>query len=206
MGAVDDDRDDGPSGLGGAGSLVGRLLVATPGVLEDENFRRTVVLLLEHSETGAVGVVLNRPSDTPVDQPFPGWDAVCADPTSLFVGGPVQQTMIIALGRPRDGTEPTSGFQEVIGATGGRIGTVDLRLDAWELGPSFESVRVFAGYAGWSAGQLENEIRLGAWIVTDAEPWDVFAERPDRLWSSVLRRQGGEVAYLANYPDDVSLN
>lgn len=185
-------------------SLSGRLLVATPGVLEDDNFRRTVVLLLEHSENGALGVILNRPSATRVDEPFPGWDAVCAEPPQLFKGGPVQQGMIIALGRPRDGVDPEEGWQPVV--DGGRLGTVDLRKAAWELAPSFESIRVFAGYSGWSSGQLENEIRLGAWIVVDAQPWDAFHNDPAHLWAAVLRRQGGKLAMFANYPVDIFAN
>ncbi len=194
-----DDQDD-------AGTrLAGRLLVATPGVLEDANFRRTVVLLLEHSANGALGVIVNRPTDIPVAEPFPGWESATSPPPVLFHGGPVQAGMIIALGRTRPGSDPDEGFQAVSG-TRGRIGTVDLRLPAWDLAPAFDAVRVFAGYSGWSPGQLENELRLGAWIVVDSLPGDAFEPDPDHLWSAVLRRQGGHLAMFAHYPVDVMAN
>ena len=185
------------------------VLVATPGVLEDDNFRRTVVLLLEHSSSGAVGVVLNRPSNHPVAEAFAGWDDRCAQPAVVFTGGPVQPSMIIALGRPVEGRQPEQGWQEVSGSGPdgpGRLGTVDIRVPAWELGPSFATLRVFAGYAGWSPGQLEREVRAGAWIVVDGWPEDPFTEDPDRLWAAVLRRQGGRLAMFANYPVDVVAN
>jgi putative transcriptional regulator len=67
-------------------------------------------------------------------------------------------------------------------------------------------VRIFRGYAGWGPGQLEGEIESGAWLVLDAEPDDVFAAEPDELWRSVLRRQGGRLAWLASAPDDLSAN
>src|SRR6476620_917853 len=102
-------------------SLTGRLLVAAPGVLEDANFRRTVVLLLEHGDQGALGVVLNRASDTPVLDPFPGWDDVATAPTVLFVGGPVSQQMIIALAKPHPGADP-EGWHQVLPGDLGRLG------------------------------------------------------------------------------------
>lgn len=207
--------DPDPGGIDGepatpAGFLAGRLLVATPGVLEDDNFRRTVVLLIEHSTSGAVGIVVNRQVDQGVDDVFPGWADRCAQPAQVFSGGPVQPSMIIALGRPVPGVTPTVGWQPIEmppgSGTGAALGTVDIRLPAWDLGPSFSAVRVFAGYAGWSPGQLEREIRLGAWLVVDTLPDDPFSADPDRLWSDVLRRQGGRLAMFANYPVDVIAN
>jgi putative transcriptional regulator len=186
-------------------SLAGRLLVATPGVLEDPNFRRTVVLMLEHGEQGALGVVLNRPSETPVLEPFPDWDGYTTSPPVLFVGGPVSQQMIIALGKPRDGETP-DGWIEVLTDDAGGLGTVDLRREPWLLATQLDQLRVFAGYAGWSSGQLEAEIEAGAWFVADAEPWDAFANDPDGLWRRVLRRQRGTTAYYANYPADPRWN
>lgn len=207
------DADDGARGEDGmvppsSEPLAGRLLVATPGVLEDDTFGRTVVLVIEHSTSGALGVVLNRPTGFPVEEPFPGWDAVCADPPALFLGGPVQQSMIIALGRLREGADPDTGFQQVMELTqdGGRLGTVDLTQSAWDLGTAFEALRVFAGYAGWSSGQLEGEIEAGAWLVVDVDPWDAFVDHPDELWARVLRRQGGHLAMFANYPANVMAN
>ncbi len=184
----------------------GCLLVAVPGVLEDPNFRRTVVLLLEHGlDTGALGVVLNRPLDTPVDDPFPGWHDVVSSPPVLFAGGPVAPSMVIALGRPRPGDAP-EGWELVLDDGGHRLGTVDLRRGADVLAGSIEQVRVFAGYSGWSPGQLEGEIEQGAWFVVGAEPWDPFVVEPEQLWRQVLRRQGGTVARYANFPADPSTN
>lgn len=189
----------------GSGSLAGRLLVATPGVLEDPNFRRTVVLMLEHGAHGAMGVILNRPSETPVLEPFPDWEGYTTSPPVLFEGGPVSQQMILALGRPKDGEEP-DGWQPVLSSDRGALGTVDLRRDPFDLASRLELLRVFMGYAGWSGGQLEEEIRAGAWFIADAEPWDPFAPDPGVLWRTVLLRQGGTTAYYANFPADPRWN
>lgn len=180
--------------------------MAVPGVLEDPNFRRTVVLLLEHgSDEGALGVVLNRPLDTPVGDAFPDWhDSVTAPPV-LFRGGPVAPSTIIALGQPRPGQHP-DGWEMVLDGDGFRIATVDLRRDAALLADVIDQVRVFAGYSGWAAGQLEHEIAQGAWWVADADRADAFADDPSNLWRRVVRRQRGDVARFAHFPDDPSLN
>lgn len=180
------------------------MLVATPGVLEDPNFRRTVVLMLEHGEAGALGVVLNRPSETRVLEPFPDWDGYTTDPPVLFVGGPVSQQTLIALGRPRTGEMP-DGWHEVPSAGGG-IGTVDLRHEPWALATKLEQLRVFAGFAGWAGGQLESEIAQGAWFVAAAEPSDAFCREPGYLWRNVLLRQGGTIAFYADFPADPRWN
>ncbi len=187
-------------------SLAGQLLVAVPGTLEDPNFRRTVVLVLEHGSQGALGVVLNRPSNTPVDDPFPGWDRAATAPGVIFVGGPVQQSMIIALARPRDGAELDGSWQVLLDEPGARLATVDLRRHPIDVAPALDKVRVFAGYAGWSPDQLESEIALGAWWVVAPEPQDPFTPEPERLWREVLRRQGGRLALFALCPDDPSMN
>lgn len=186
-------------------ALNGRLLVATPGVLEDPNFRRTVVLLLEHGPNGALGVVLNRPTDASVTEHFPGWDEVTSSPAVMFVGGPVSQMAVIALGRPRPGLHP-DGWNAIVGDGPARIGTVDLTQAPYELGAALEEVRVFAGYAGWGVEQLEGEIEMGAWFVVDADPDDPFSPDPDHLWRAILLRQGGRLAMYANYPDDLRSN
>jgi putative transcriptional regulator len=166
--------------------LTGKLLVALP-LLVDPNFDRTVVLVLSHGEEGAIGVVLNRPSTTALDDALPHWSDVAADPAVVFVGGPVQPEMAIALGDGGDG-----------------VTTVDLDADPALVGG--HRVRVFAGYAGWSAGQLEDELAEGAWTVCDSVPGDAFRADADELWYAVLRRQSGDLARLAWLPDDVSVN
>ena len=88
----------------------------------------------------------------------------------------------------------------------GRVASADLTSDPTLIAGMVDSVRIFRGYAGWGAGQLEGEIEAGSWLVLDAETDDVFAARPDELWRHVLRRQGGRLAWLATAPDDLSSN
>lgn len=180
--------------------LTGRLVVATP-VLGDPNFERTVVLVLEHSDEGAVGLVLNRPSDTDVGEPLPEWDAVAADPAVIFVGGPVARTAVIGLARGVPAASDERWRPLVAG-----VGIVDLGAGPDEVAPAIERLRLFAGYAGWGPGQLEAEIDTHAWWVVDAAPDDALCADPERLWSTVLRRQRGRLAMFANYPDDPSHN
>jgi putative transcriptional regulator len=182
------------------GSLKGHLLVATP-MIGDPNFERTVVLLLEHNEDGALGLVLNRPTDVTVLDPLPEWYPLSADPSVVFVGGPVEQGAAIGLARVADSV-PGEGWSPVLG----RIGTFDLSRDPIDLSPLVEEVRIYAGYAGWGAGQLEAEVDMEAWFVVDAEADDVLSDEPSGLWQSVLRRQGGELALLSLCPPDPSMN
>ncbi|MDT4987049.1 MAG: putative transcriptional regulator [Micromonosporaceae bacterium] len=182
-------------------SLTGRLLVATP-ALRDPNFERTVVLRVAHEDGGARGVVLNRATEVSVTEVLGSWGALAGEPPVVFEGGPVQPEAAICLARTRPGVDGVSGFNRVAGA----IGTVDLSGDPDTLREGVLGVRVFAGYAGWAPGQLENEISTGSWFVFDALPGDAFAHRPDDLWPMVLRRQGGLLAAVAHYPSDPSLN
>jgi len=182
-------------------SLTGRLLVATPS-LRDPNFERTVVLLVAHEEGGALGVVLNRATEVPVAEVLGPWGSLADEPAVVFVGGPVRPAAAICRALARPGVDTLTGFTRVSGA----VGTVDLSADPDTLRAAVLGVRVFAGYAGWSPGQLETEIETGSWFVFDALPGDAFAGRPDDLWPMVLRRQGGLLAAVAHYPTDPSLN
>jgi putative transcriptional regulator len=188
------------------GSLAGRLLVATP-VLSDPNFRRTVVLIVEHeAEQGTLGVVLNRPTQVQVGQVLEPWTDLATSPSVVFNGGPVAPNSALALALV-PGTDEPVGWHPLDGAPAvARLGLVDLDAPPGLLAPAVASLRVYAGYAGWSADQLEAEIGEGAWYVLPAEPGDAFCAEPERLWPAVLRRQGGELAYVATYPDDPSLN
>jgi putative transcriptional regulator len=177
----------------------GTLLVATP-PLTDPNFDRSVVLLLEHGPSGAVGLVLNRPSDTPVAAALPGWEQLTSDPGTVFVGGPVAEDAAIALGVARH-AEAGSGWAPLVGS----VGTIDLHRDPDEVGTDIASVRIFAGYSGWGPGQLEAELEANAWIVVAARPEDATSD-PEDLWRRVLLRQGGSIAWLANAPVDPSVN
>jgi putative transcriptional regulator len=183
-------------------SMTGQLLVATP-TLKDPNFDRTVVLLVAHEPGGALGVVLNRATEVPVSEVLGSWSELAGEPAVLFEGGPVQPESAICLARMRpDAKRRASGFHQVAGA----LGTIDLSADPDRLRETVSGIRVFAGYSGWSPGQLEEEIASGSWFVFDALPGDPFVDRPDDLWAMVLRRQGDILAAVAHFPPDVSLN
>jgi putative transcriptional regulator len=195
--------------------------------MPDPNFHRTVVLLLAHQDDGALGVVLNRPSDLDVDSPLPRWDRLVAEPAVVFVGGPVAPGAAICLARVPD---PPTDMGDLGGMGGmgrgagdgldagdlaglggwvpliGELGTLDLERDPDDLAITVDAIRVFAGYAGWGPGQLEGEIEAGGWFVVPAEPADALSGDPDQLWKRVLRRQGGRLALVAAYPNDPSLN
>ncbi|MEV4625686.1 YqgE/AlgH family protein [Micromonospora sp. NPDC049523] len=182
-------------------SMTGQLLVATPS-LKDPNFDRTVVLLVAHEPGGALGVVLNRATEVPVADVLGAWGSLAGEPAVLFEGGPVQPESAICLARMRTPVRRVKGFHQVSGA----VGTVDLSVDPERIGDAVSGIRVFAGYSGWSPGQLEAEIESGSWFVLDALPGDAFVDRPDDLWPMVLRRQGGMMAAVAHFPPDVALN
>ena len=190
----------------GSEPKAGRLLVATP-LLGDPNFRRTVILVVEHEVTeGTLGIVLNRPTKVPVGKVLEEWTELATDPSVVFKGGPVAPTSPLALALVPGKDEPL-GWRALDGAPAlARLGLLDLGAPPRLLGPAIQSLRVFAGYAGWSPGQLEAEIDEGAWYVLTAEPGDAFTARPELLWHDVLRRQEGDLALLATYPDDPSLN
>ncbi len=165
--------------------------------LRDPNFDRTVVLILEHGDDGAIGVVLNRPLDLDVDDALPGWQNLAASPPRLFQGGPVGEGTAIVLGVARL-DDVDGSFDQLFG----RLGSIDVAavLDAGAQPPGIERLRVFSGYAGWGAGQLEDELSADGWFVLDADIEDAVSADPGDLWSSVLLRQGGAMGRLANYP------
>ncbi|MFJ9318054.1 YqgE/AlgH family protein [Streptomyces globisporus] len=181
-------------------SLTGRLLVAAP-ALTDPNFDRAVVLLLDHDEEGSLGVVLNRPTPVGVGDILASWAALTGEPDVVFQGGPVSLDSALGVA-VIPGDEGPLGWRRVHGA----IGLVDLEAPPELLGPALGSLRIFAGYAGWGPGQLEGELSEGAWYVVESEPGDVSSPRPEQLWRAVLRRQRSELAMIATYPDDPSLN
>jgi putative transcriptional regulator len=184
--------------------LTGRLLVATP-ALQSPEFDRTVVLLLEHGEHGALGVVLNRPSELEVSEPLPQWEAFAADPAVVFVGGPVAPSAAICLARATAHADGAPQEVDTWKPLFGGLGTLDLQGRPDDV-PVLDRLRVFAGYAGWGPDQLEGEIEEGAWFVIDARPDDALSAEPTDLWRTVLRRQGGDFALVAMYPPDPTLN
>lgn len=176
----------------------GRLLVALP-VLEDPNFARSVVFILEHDADGALGLVLNRPTATPIDDVLAGWSLLAARPANLYGGGPVEPSAVVGLGVARSDAAVGIGITD-------QIRTVDPTGDPALLAGEIETARVFAGYAGWGPGQLEDELAQDAWLVVDADPQDIVTDDPDDLWHTVLARQSGSARLMASFPDDPRLN
>jgi putative transcriptional regulator len=178
-------------------SLRGHLLVAGPSLV-DPNFRRAVVLVGEHGEQGAMGVVLNRPSGATIGEAVPELAPLVSDAEVVHVGGPVQPSAIVVLA---DFEEPERAGTIVLES----VGFLPSEVEPDDLG-ELRRARVFAGYAGWGPGQLDDELAEGSWIVEPALPEDIFTESPDELWSDVLRRKGGPFSVLALMPPDPSLN
>lgn len=174
-------------------SLAGSLLVAHPS-LRDPNFRRTVILMTTHGPDGAMGVVLNRPLNRQLGQLGGDFALGPLAGVPIFSGGPVQtEQLIIAAWRVHP-----SGFQLHLGVEPGKAAQL-LTEDGMH-------VRAFFGYSGWSAGQLENELKGRTWIVS-SPPADLFAQPGDlELWRSVLMRQGAEWRLLADEPDQPGEN
>ena len=178
-------------------STRGRLLIAGPSLL-DPNFRRTVVLIIEHSADGALGLVLNRPSESTVSQAVPELEGVLDGESQMFVGGPVQPTSVIVLAR----------FEDPDGAALLSFDDVGVLRAEGALGdpPDLLAARGFAGHSGWGPGQLDAELERGDWILEDASADDAFSQDPEGLWSDVLARKGGSYALVARMPPDPSLN
>jgi putative transcriptional regulator len=172
-------------------SLRGKLLIAAP-ALEDF-FRRAVVLVIEHAPEGAMGVVLNRPSEAPVLDAIDRLASLAGPDDLIHLGGPVSPESVIALGEFED---PAEAARLVVGDVG--------LIDPDAPDPDLRALRVYAGYAGWGPGQLDDELEAEAWIVEDARPEDPFGA--EDLWVAALGRKGGSYALLATMPADPSLN
>jgi putative transcriptional regulator len=179
-------------------SLAGQLLLASPTLL-DPNFLRTVVLVGVHNDEGAVGLVLNRPSEVTVGDAVPQLCDAVGALAPVYVGGPVKPESVVMLVEFNDPCPAGLLVLDRIGFPGADTSLEDLP-DLTERG------RVFAGYAGWGGGQLDAEVADGDWILQDPLPEDVFTEEPMDLWSSVLTRMGGAYALLARMPLDPSVN
>ncbi len=189
----------------GVPSVKGRLLVATP-ALEDPNFHRSVLLVLEHGEEGALAVVLNRPSEMDLSEPVPEWEPFAAPPPVVFFGGPVAPGTAICLARSGAGTEDAADEAQGWTRLFGPIGALDIGRSPPDVAQPIDDIRVFSGHAGWGPGQLEAEIAQGAWFVVDAHPGDALSDQPLDLWRRVLRRQPGRVALFSAFPLDPLLN
>ena len=178
-------------------TLQGQLLIASPSLL-DSNFRRAVVLVTEHTDDGAAGLVLNRPSPASVLELVPELEPLVEDDEQVWLGGPVQPNAVLVLGEfvdPDDAAVPLFGS----------LGFPSLE-EPEDVVPATTRRRVFAGYAGWGAGQLESELGREDWIIEPAQADDAFTDAPDNLWADVLRRKGGIYELVARIPEDPSVN
>jgi len=181
----------------GMDTLQGQLLIASPSLL-DSNFRRTVVLVTEHTDEGAAGLVLNRPSPASVSELVPELEPLVEDEEQVWLGGPVQPNAVLVLG---EFVDPDDAAVPLFGSLG--FPSLD---EPDEVVPATTRRRVFAGYAGWGAGQLESELGREDWIIEPAQADDAFTDAPDNLWADVLRRKGGIYELVARIPEDPSVN
>ncbi|MDL9936590.1 YqgE/AlgH family protein [Gordonia sp. ABSL1-1] len=214
----DSRADDGhPAGTGGGGRTsgaawqedsarrvrAGTALISATDLL-DPNFARSIIYVIEHNDAGSLGVVLNRMSQTAVHNLLPQWTDLAASPRALFVGGPVKQDAALCLGVVKPGAD-ISGFS-ALRPIDGRVVLVDLDADPEDFADVLDGVRIFAGYAGWGIGQLDDEIDQGSWMLASALPRDVLAPPTIDVWSDIVRRQPWPIPLLATHPIDVSVN
>jgi putative transcriptional regulator len=179
-------------------SVRGQLLIAGPTLL-DPNFWRTVVLMVEHTEEGALGLVLNRPSETTVGDAVPQLEELVNLEENLFIGGPVQPSSVIVLAEFEDpGDAALIAFDD--------IGVLAAEASLEDAGAGVRSGRAFVGHAGWGPGQLDAELERGDWILEPARREDAFTAEPRELWTEVLTRKGGSYALIARMPPDPSVN
>ncbi|WP_245159274.1 YqgE/AlgH family protein [Blastococcus sp. TF02A_35] len=179
----------------------GSLLVAMPS-LQDPTFAGTVVFVLDHSDTGTLGVVLGRPSQVEIRDVLPGWCDLAVDPGVFHVGGPCETDTALCLATA-DEADVEAGLRPVAGD----VHLVDLDADPEVLADRLSGLRVFAGYAGWSPGQLAGEIAEGAWACVPSRPGDVLSELSGpQLWRQVMGRQSGRLAVLSTAPADPAAN
>ena len=178
-------------------SLRGKLLIASP-ALTDPSFARAVVLMTEHSEDGAMGIVLNRPAVATARDLMPALSDIARD-DPLFLGGPVQPEAVVLLAEFAD----TSAAAWIVVAD---VGLASAETDFDELGDAVRRGRFYAGYSGWGPGQLEMELEIDSWIVEPPLPTELFPDDPDSLWSDVLARKGGSYTLISRMPDNPSMN
>jgi putative transcriptional regulator len=178
-------------------SARGQLLIAGPGLV-DHNFWRTVVLIVEHSAEGALGLVLNRPSETTVGEAVSELGQLLDVDDALYIGGPVQPSALIVLAEfERPDEAALISFEDVGVLAGG---------EAEEPLAGVRRSRGFVGHAGWGPSQLDSEMERGDWILEPARHEDAFTDEPLELWQTVLTRKGGSYALVARMPPDPSVN
>jgi putative transcriptional regulator len=179
----------------------GDLLVASV-LLADGVFNQTVILVLDSDEDGALGVILNEISQTPLDAVLPEWAHAVSEPQMLFHGGPVSPNGAICIASVMNAGEEPPGWRRLFET----VGLLHLDTPIEIVAGAYRDLRIFAGYAGWSAGQLQTELAQGMWHVISASYTDVFSTSPLDLWRTVLRRQTSELSFFATWTEDPDLN
>lgn len=179
----------------------GDLLVASA-LLGDGVFDQTVVLVLDSDGDGALGVILNEISQTTLESVLPDWVPAVSEPKLLFHGGPVSPNGAICLASVAEREEDPPGWRRLFD----RVGLLHLDTPIEIVAGAYTDLRIFAGYAGWSPGQLAGEIAQQMWHVVDARYDDVFGQHPTGLWRRVLRRQKSELAFFSTWAEDPDWN
>lgn len=176
---------------------VGRLLVADRD-LPDPNFAETVILLVQYDKNGAMGLVLNHPTEVPLSRALKEVETAKGRKEFVFVGGPVEKRSIVALARVNptipDKADPEDGEPVVAGV---RLITTRTLLDKWlRKAPGQGEFRVYVGYAGWGPGQLEHELDLGAWHLFNADAGAIFDANPNGIWLKWIKRTENGLAWV----------
>lgn len=179
----------------------GELLLAAAS-MGDERFAQTAIYLLDCDESGCLGVIVNRLSDTELEEVLPQWASMVCAPQALFAGGPVSPNGAVCVARVVHADEDPPGWRRVHDD----LGLLHLDTPVELAEGAYSELRIFAGYAGWAAGQLEAELLRGDWHRTSGRPEDVFGADPATLWRRLMRRVGGEAAMTSTWPDDPELN
>lgn len=176
----------------------GTLLLAEP-FLADGNFDRSVILVCEHNAEGTIGFILNRKTEYHLPDVL---DQIGDQQMDLFIGGPVQQNTLHYLHRI-PALENAFQVNPYI-YWGGSFDQLKVNIELQTL--DVADIRFFLGYSGWSAGQLEEEIKAETWIVVNGYDFDFFDYEPNELWQLILKHLGGKYRELANYPKDPRWN
>ena len=182
------------------GIRAGCFLIANT-TLRDPNLSRTVVLLCERNDQGSMGLVINRPTAHTLAEAISGLPERATQ--LLYWGGPVQQRMVLVL--HRDALDSPGAKEIVDGMALGADNQALLHLLEKSANPA-ERVRVFSGYAGWAAGQLEAEMQLHSWIVAPGQTALVFHDDPEKVWAEALVSLGPQYAHLTAIPPDPRVN
>lgn len=177
----------------------GRLLIAEPSILNDASFKRSIILLTEHSDKSSVGFILNKPLEYVLEDLIP--DLNCD--FTVYQGGPVEQDNLYFIHRiPHllpDSIEVANGIY-----WGGNFEALKNVLIDNLIDPN--DIRFFLGYSGWEANQLHCELETQSWFITENDSDNIFSEDEESIWKNKLMQRGGEYKIWANAPADIKMN